>query len=115
MNPKSEKKANKGVGNTIACITKNAIPVAKDSKVETINLSDFLKRKPLIMPRKRVIPKNNPFRIKYKLMIEAFNDRFWYTGLLMQIIPPTHPKTTSSNIKNDAILFGLCKNFKFIN
>jgi hypothetical protein len=63
MNPKSEKKANSGIGITNACKSKKTKPVANDNRIDIINLLVFLKRIALTIPKKMVTPKNIPFRI----------------------------------------------------
>ena len=61
MKPKREKKANRGIDNTNACNIKNPTPVAKDNRIEMINLLALLKIKPLIIPKNTVVIKKMPF------------------------------------------------------
>ncbi|HQV61307.1 MAG TPA: hypothetical protein PLG08_11055, partial [Chitinophagaceae bacterium] len=56
INPKRERKANRGTGNTSACNNKKPNPTAKDSKAEIINLLVRFKINPQIKPKKRVAP-----------------------------------------------------------
>lgn len=64
INPRSEKKANIGTGNTNACKSKKPTPVAKDIRIDTINLLVFFKRIALIIPKKIVMLKKITFRIR---------------------------------------------------
>ena len=64
MNPKRDKKADSGIENTKTCNIKKPIPVAKDNRIDIINLSVFFKKTALTIPKKIVIPKKIPLRIK---------------------------------------------------
>ena len=56
INPKRERKANRGIGNTSACNNKQPNPPAKDSRAEIINLLVRFKINPQTKPKKRVVP-----------------------------------------------------------
>jgi hypothetical protein len=64
INPKREKNENIGIGNANVCNIEKTIPVAKDKRIDIINLLVFFKKKLLTIPRKMVTPKKIPFKIK---------------------------------------------------
>lgn len=64
MNPKREKNANSGLVNTKACNIKKQKPVTSDKRTDIISLFVLFKKTAVTIPKKIVIPKKIPLRIK---------------------------------------------------